>query len=488
VVFTTVLALFGKAQPFLWVVISRAGFVVMVLMTGKVTARITLWLTAEQRPPRFRGARWVERVGAGGPAILAALIAMLTVALGSGWISDAALGYSEALAAAFLVIGLERHIDGHYRQAFVCGFVAALDRPEIWVFWGPYGLWLMWKDPGSRALVISLAILCLALWFVPQKWGGGSFFSGVTRATHVRPNSNALKSCPFCSEITAAWTLSIFRVKMAAAVLILGGIGLALYHRRTRHAPEPRIRLTPLQRRALGLAVTSGLFGYAWWALIALETQAGFSGNSRYLTVGLPFLNLAGGFCFAGCAVLLATLPQRWVPAERERLGLAARLALGTAVLTAFFAFFPNWVGSNYINLPAFHRSLVYQATLRQDVRYLIRTHGGPKGLQNCGAGHIMVEGFQVPMLAYYMGERIDEIEAPPETTSSGLSLPLGAPWPNVILQDRDTGSAALLPLWQTINGWMHQGAHYKIMTTKEIRFFEDCAPQPNDQKAPTAS
>ena len=30
---------------------------------------------------------------------------------------------------------------------------AALDRPELWVCWISYGLWLAWRDPGARRLV-----------------------------------------------------------------------------------------------------------------------------------------------------------------------------------------------------------------------------------------------------------------------------------------------------------------------------------------------
>ena len=489
VIFTTILAIFGKAQPDLWLVIARAGFIVTILMSGKLAARLTLWLAPGYgRADRPLATGLLDRAARVGPAALAAIIAMLAVALSSGWLSNSTLGYSEALAVAFLLIGLERHIDGHYRQAFACGLVAALDRPEVWLFWGAYGLWLMWKDPGSRALVIGLAILCLFLWFVPQKWGGGSFTSGVARAQHPRKNSNAFASFPAWAEFKAAWTLAIFRVKVAAIVLLVVGVGLLGYHWRTRNRPVARLRLTPLQVRALGFAVVSGLFGFGWWVLIAFETQAGFSGNSRYLTIGAASVDIAGAICFGACAILLAELPKRWVPAGRERLRLAQRLVLATVLLGAFFAAFPNWVGSNFISLSSFHRAIHYQAGLRQDVAQLIKRAGGPRALQHCGAGHIMVEGFQVPMVAWYMDERTFDIEAPPNTNAAGVSLPLNAPWPNVIMQDRDTGHAALLPLWSTIDAWEKQGAHYKVITTKEIRFFEDCSPQPNDAPAPTAS
>jgi hypothetical protein len=55
-----------------------------------------------------------------------------------------------------------------------------------------------------------------------------------------------------------------------------------------------------------------------------------------------------------------------------------------------------------------------------------------------------------------------------------------------VIFQDRDTGSAALLPAPQTIIDWEHEGAteFAHFVRTKTMFFFEDCAPQPKDSPA----
>ncbi len=489
VLFTTVFALFGRAQPDLWLVVARAGFVITVLMSGKLAARLTLGLAPRADHPALGSRPVIDRLGRVGPAALAAIIAMLAVTLSGGWLSNSTLGYSEALAVAFILIGFERHIDGHYRQAFACGLVAALDRPETWLFWGPYGLWLMWKDPGARALVVGFALLTLVLWFVPQKLGGGSFTSGVTRATHVRANSNALAAFPFWAEFKAAWTLSIFRVKVAAIAMIAGGLTLLGYHWRTHSRPTARLRLTPLQLRTIAFGTVCGLFGFGWWVVISLETQAGFSGNSRYLTIGAASVDIAGAIAYGAIAVLIGELPRLWVPESRERLKLGQRLVLGTVLLAAWFVAFPNWVGSNFISLGAFHKAIDYQAGLRKDVSYLIDHEGGIKALQSCGAGHIMVEGFQVPMVAWYMHERTLNIEDQPTTPTSGPSAGIAPPpWPNVIMQDRDTGSANLLPTFQTINAWEKDGAHYTIVTTKEIRFFEDCSAQPNDPKASTAS
>jgi hypothetical protein len=484
VVFTTVFALFGSAQPNLWLVVARAGAVLAAFMTFKLAARLTWWLRAEAAERLGRsGSSVVDQLVDWAPALLAGLIAAIGLVMSGNLLSDSALGYSEGVATAAILVGLERHLDGHPRQAFALGFVAALDRPEIWVFWGPYGLWLMWKDPGSRKLVIGLAVLTLFLWFVPQKWGGGSFTSGVSRAQHPRKNSAAFASCPFCTELADhAWTLVLLRIKLAAILVmaVAGGLlGRALAARR-------RLALVGVRERALAALVACGLFGYAWWILIALETQAGFSGNDRYLVIGSGFIEICGGAGFGWAAVELASWVRRRVAGRRARAGTAGRrlsgpvLAASTALLVLVFLFVPNWVGSNLNDLSKTHRSLVYQANLRKDLVALINRAGGVKKLEACGAGNVMVEGFQVPMVAWYFDVRTVDIEDQPSTVDAP------APWPNVIFQDRDTGSAALLPLPQTIIDWEHDGAtgfaHY--VRTKTMYFFEDCRAQANDKPA----
>jgi hypothetical protein len=478
VLFTTVLALFGSAAPNLWLVVARAGAAVAALMTFKLAMRLTWWLRAGHDATRRDPAPGrLESLGAAAPAVLAGTIALIGLVLSGNLLVGSALGYSEGLATAAILIALERHLDGHPTQAFALGFLAALDRPEIWAFWGPYGLWLMWHDPRTRGLVVGLGLLTLALWFVPQEIGGGSFISGVIRAQHPRPNSAAFASCPFCTELADhAWTLVLLRIK-AAAMLVIGIGGGALVRAWRQRG---RITIEGRRERALLNLVLCGAFGYLWWIIIALETQAGFSGNDRYLVIGSAFIEIcgAGGF---GWAAIALTEPLRHRVKRRLRRPGACALA-SAATLALAFMVVPNWVGGNLLDLPATHRALVYQATLRRDLVALIRRAGGPERLKHCGAGHIMVEGFQVPMAAWYFGVRTLDIEEQPVTNAVGEAQP-PTPWPNVIFQDRDTGSAALLPLPSTILDWERAGAKpFKHMIiTREMFFFRDCAPQRND-------
>jgi hypothetical protein len=475
VIFTTVFSLFGSAQPDLWLIVARAGAFVAVVMTFKLAARFTWWLRGElsdQPAGLDRAASWA-------PPALAGLIAILGLTLSGNLLSDSALGYSEGLMTAATLIALERHVDGHRHQAFALGFVAALDRPEIWLFWGPYGLWLMWKDPSSRRLVAGLAVLTLVLWFVPQKIGGGSLTSGVARAQHPRSNSAAFASCPFCTELADdAWPLVLLRIKIAALLVL--GAGLLVLGRAWRGRRS--FGLHDARERAIFYLGLCAAFGFGWWILVAVETQAGFSGNQRYLVLGAAFIEIAGGAAFGWAAYELARLARRHLAAARDRLAPYMRTGISALACAAVFLIVPNWLGPNLNNVGRTHRSLLFQATLRKDMSALIQRNGGVKALLNCGAGHIMVEGFQVPMAAWYFKVRTIDIQDQPNVNAKQVAVP-PKPWPNVIFQDRDTGNPAqpLLPLVATIQAWEREGAHYRFEITKEMYFFEDCAAQPND-------
>jgi len=453
VVFTTVFSVFGSAQPNLWLVLARAGAFIACVMVFRLAARLTWRL---RYPDVTDG-----RLAALAAPTLAGLVAAASLALSGGFLSASTLGYSEGLLVAAVLIAIERHLDGHRHQAFILGFVAALDRPEIWLFWGPYGLWLMWRDRSSRALVIGLALATLFLWFVPQKWGSGSFFSGVTRAHHPRSNSSAFASCPFCAELTDhAWPQVLVRLKAAAALTVLAAlIGLG----------RGGWRLSGERLRAMALLVLFGVVGLGWWMLVALETQGGFSGNDRYLVLGSALIEITGGVGFGWAALAIGRWLDRHVAALR-RGALASALACGMCAL--FFLLAPNWVGTNYISIARTHRSLLYQAHLRQDLAALIAHDGGARHVLACGT--VMTEGFQVPMVAWYLGVHTLGVEAPPPVTPARPVAP--PPWPHTIFQARDTSDAELLPLPATVIAWEHDGARYTFIHHRTMWFFQDCA------------
>jgi hypothetical protein len=411
-------------------------------------------------PGLFGEAGQEGRVTAMAPALLAGVIGAVALALSAsgGFVSSNTLGYSEGLATALLLISLERLIDGDPRQAFIVGFFVALDRPETWLFWGPLGLWLLWKDPGARALVVGSAVVVLVAWFLPVYLGCGSVSCSVTRAVHPRSNSLAFASNPFVAELKqAAWPTMLLRVKAVAALLVAA---VAVISWRTWRREGTAGLRTPASRARIATALL-GIGGLMWFVVIALMTQAGFSGNNRYLVLGAALVDICGAVGYGWAAWELASLIPRALSRTRTAGPVSAAMRWGSvALLGLVFMFVPNWVGSNLISIPRTHGALVYQAHLRDGMSDLIARFGGAKRVLACGT--IMTEGFQVPMVSWTLGVPATRVEASP------VSGEEPGPAPNVILQTRDTRSAARLPY---LSSWPTVTYHY-VGTSGPVHMF----------------
>jgi hypothetical protein len=465
-IFTIPFALFGKAAPNLWLVIARAGAFAAVVMTFRLAYRLTRQLAVSFRD-RAEAEGGLATIA---PALLAGLIAAVALAFSAsgGYISANTLGYSEGFATALMLIAIERHLDDKPRQAFVVGFFVALDRPEIWLFWGPYGLWLFWKDAGARALIIGCFVLIPILWFLPVYWGSGHFGSSVTRAVHPRANSLAFAKFPFEAELKqAAWPTMLLRVKVLAALLVL--VTAVVLWRARRREGNAALR-TPRARALLG-AAAMGIGGLAWFLVIAVMTQVGFSGNNRYLVLGAALVDICGAVAFGWLALELGHGAAAW--RRRRRAGSSTAEAgtgsgtlvtAATVLVVAFFVLVPNWVGGGLVSLPRTHGSLVYQAHLRQGLAKLVDRYGGAGKVLACGT--VMTEGFQVPMVAWTLDVHTVRVEGPPAAGTTP-----GAP-PNVILQTRDTRSATLLPY---LSSWPTVKYHY-VGTEGPVHMFVHCA------------
>ncbi|MDQ6834693.1 MAG: hypothetical protein M3016_00720, partial [Actinomycetota bacterium] len=90
VIFTTLFAPFGQAEPDMWLVLARAGAFAAVVMVFRLSYRLT-----RQIGSYFTAGDATSLIG---PGILAGVIAALSLTLSGGYISDNALGYSEGLA------------------------------------------------------------------------------------------------------------------------------------------------------------------------------------------------------------------------------------------------------------------------------------------------------------------------------------------------------------------------------------------------------
>jgi hypothetical protein len=463
--FTTVFAVFGKAQPDLWLVVARAGAVMSVVMVFKLAWRLTRDLVAGLAETDATS----RTMGLVAPA-LAGLIAAASLVNSGGFISDNALGYSEGFATALALIAVDSYMDGARQRAFVVGFFAALDRPELWFFWGPYGLYLFWRDPGARRLVVALFALIPVLWFLPELWGSGHLLRGVNRAQHPRANSAAFAKCPVCTVFRKeAWPTVMNRIKLPGiAAMVVAAFGLWRMRAGWWRYGGPVDRAVRARAWVLGL----GLFGLVWWLGIAFETQAGFSGNNRYLVLGTAPVAIVGGVAWGWFTGELAALVRRMADRRAGASRLLRHLALPAALVVALAIILavPRWIGSSgsIISVPRTHHALVYQAHLREDLSAAVRKAGGSGALLGCGA--VMTEGFQVPMAAWTLGVHTLRVEATPNRL-------VGAPWPAVILQTRAQSRSRLLPTPAQIIAWERAGARYRLVAhVRTFRVFSTCA------------
>jgi hypothetical protein len=491
--FTTIFAPFGTAQPDLWLVIARAGAGLAVALAFRLAWRLTYMLEPGWARANRRAAARALRAAA---PLLAGVIAAGSLLNSPGFISDNALGYSEGLASALLLAAFDQLTDRRPRAAFALGFFAALDRPELWFFWVPCGFYLLWRKRSARALVLAAFALIPLLWFGPELWGSGHLFRSVTRALAPSRNSPAFASCPVCAEFRqVAWPQLLLRVKVPA---IAAGLAALWELWRARGASRKDALARKRDRACALLAALAGL-GYLWWFGIAVETQAGFSGNVRYLVLGTAPLAVAGGAAWGWFALAIATRAARLrshpgdgpgadlgplAPRLRWRAGSTATsprgcgslsaipawasLAAGTGAAIAVFLATPPWLGQEVISLPRTRAALVYQAHLRADVAALVERFGRQR-LLGCGNGVVMTEAFQVPMVAWYLRVPLLRVEEQPASTQAPPS------WPSVILQTRAVPGAPLEPAPATIRRWRSFGARYERVGQRTFRLLLDC-------------
>jgi hypothetical protein len=273
----------------------------------------------------------------------------------------------------------------------------------------------------------------------------------------------------------AAWPTMLLRIKVVAALLVVAvAVILARTYRRSGLAG---LRTDRSQARLTAALV--GLGGLAWFVVIAVMTQIGFSGNNRYLVLGSALVDICGAVGFGWAAHELAVLgARRWRRAPADGTPTSPRRSVAgtilvwaaTALVALVFLVLPNWVGNSMISIPRTHGSLVYQAHLREGMNDLVKRFGGADKILACGS--VMTEGFQVPMVAFVLGVPTTRIEAPPRLGGAAYPQPASAA-PNLILQTRDTRSASLLPYLST---WPAVHYHY-VGTARSVHMFTQGCP-----------
>jgi hypothetical protein len=310
-----------------------------------------------------------------------------------------------------VLFGVERHLDDHHGQAFALGFGAALLRPEVWPFLALYGLWLMWREPEHRRLVVGLGFMTVFLWLAPEWWGSGEPLRAASRAKEVVGASPALTDNPAIELLKRARTLLLSPVKAG----ILAALAYSAY--------------VVLRRRHLPLALWMAVGAAAWVGIVAVMTQGGFAGNERYLAMPVALGCVLAGAGWVWLTRAIGRLGGRIVPGGARFVAPV----VGVALLAAAFPF----ATPRLAQLDDDDTVLRFQAQLRDDLELAVDKYGGRERALACGKP--FAGAYNVAMVSWYLdvpGEGIDYQtwmpDAPPGVAFRARSRPGVYPTPPV--------------------------------------------------------
>ena len=349
-VFTLPYALFSeRTAPKLWSITAAAGTFSMAVFAGRIAFRLAVERVGAARPARRTFAAWIG-----------ALFAAAGVLGMNGLAHWAFIANSDPLNTAIVLAAVDAHLSRRPRLAYVVLFAAALGRPEVWPFAGLYGLWLIWKVPGARTLVVAGWMLIAAAWFVPTAiWSKSVFQAGTLdlgKATACHTNKILCVGQRWGDWYE--WPIQL------AGVL---GAAIALLRR---------------DRRVLGLV---GLV-LLWLVIEIALAYHGFSAVSRYVLEPAAVMVAVAGY---GVAELLAGVPAPARPGlpglRRGRaLGRVAAVA-GPLVVVGIIAAFVPFAHLRQFRVRA-QLSAVRNFGVRVDhLTEAVRRAGGAKAVLACG-------------------------------------------------------------------------------------------------------
>ncbi|HEY7600367.1 MAG TPA: hypothetical protein VH741_10615, partial [Candidatus Limnocylindrales bacterium] len=315
------------------------------------------------------------RLGARLAGPWAGAIAALALILSDEFIFNFVRGNSEGMLVALVLWAVERHLDGRFDHAFLLGFAASLLRPEVWPFWGLYGLWLLYRDRNVRtaALVFGTGAAAIVMWFLPEYLGSGDWLRAASRARDPNPDSAAFADSPFVEVFVRSAAILSVPVYVGAAIAVI----------------VRRDRVT------WALAAMATILMVA----VALMTEAGFAGNLRYVALPAAFLCVLAG---AGWVAVI----KRWG-------------AVAAVVVVAFWAPF---VVADVDKLRYDWEVVEYEANFYgPNLKALIAKAGGEQRIKSCGK--VFTGAFQVPVVAWRLHIHLNEAEIFPFGPGTALSM-----------------------------------------------------------------
>jgi hypothetical protein len=360
VLLTAPFSLLGDSiAPSLWLLVARAGSLGALVVTFRLGSRL------------------------GG--IAGGLLSALFL-LASPWLArNAILGNSEGLLILFVVWSVERHIAGHHAHAFALGIAAGMLRPEAWPFILLYALWLLWTDRRRLPWVAGGLVLLPLFWLLPEYWGSGDLWRASERANTPNPNSPAFADRPSIA-VLGNWVLLLTPPAWV-------GLGAALV-----------LGIRDRAWRRIGPMGGIALLAIAWLVLVMVMTEAGYSGNSRYLLAPTALLYVVGG---AGIARLAGRLTM-------ERPGRLAAAALAVLAVAGSVV----WAADR---MPFMLRDTHFQAEVAQNLDVAISRMGGRDAILACGAP--FTNKFLVQLVAWKLHVHGEQVLLQPAPGGSVMLL-----------------------------------------------------------------
>lgn len=376
IVFTLPMSLFGgDTPPRLLSIAMVAGTLAMAPFAGRIVYRLMLGARAPIGERRVRAAAWIGALfaavgvlgmqGYGLPLHLSPPQSLWRLS----FIAD-----SDPLCAAIVLAAVDAHLSRRPRLAYVLLFCAGLNRPEAWPFLFLYGIYLLWRVPGSRTLVIGGWIVTLIAWYLPTAVAAKSIFQA---SKLDQGKAVAIKGEPVLPVLRRWLTYYEWPMQAAAALGIVVGL---------------------VRRDGRVIVLTAAT---ALWLVVEMAFAAhGFSAVARYMIEPAAVMIVVAGY---GIAQALAGPGERSPRAWRWTAGLAGPLlALGLIVGVGFFLHLRERRVRDLV--PAVRNFGV----VKRHMSEAIAKAGGPKAILACGPPAAL-NGFQT-QLAWSMGVNGDQV------------------------------------------------------------------------------
>jgi hypothetical protein len=345
VAFTTVVArLEGLDEGLpaaLWMVAARAGALLAVALAFRLAFRLA---------------------GGGLAAALGGAVAAVAVCLTPDWLQCVAHGSEAPMAVAFMLWAVERHLDRRHGHVVVLGTLACLLRPELFPFLAIYAAWTWWRQPRLRPLVAAVAVLLPLAWVAPEWLGSGNPVDGGEQARSEPVWSLSHADQPWLRALERAHNHAGLAVELLALVAMAAAL---------------------VRRNWAVVALATGAL--AGVALYVAMTEAGFSGNPRYVLPALAVASLVAG---VGAAALteagagLAGWLIRW-PARSPRLPRHAGALAGLALIALLGAPF---VDARVRQLRSEARQVGLRMDVHRDLARAVDRLGGPHAVAALGS------------------------------------------------------------------------------------------------------